>query len=118
MKLKYKIGFVVLILAAIFSCTHVGPVTLPTGTVTLEAQSLPITKTLAWDASVNATSYTVTLDGTVIGNPVTTSQAFSIPTLGVHTFTVTASNLFGTSASATLTVNVVLPTVPSGLKIQ
>lgn len=91
------------------------------GTITLEAQTLPITKTLAWDAnpaSDAVTNYVVRLDGVIIGSPVTTTQLFTITTLGSHTLAVRAVNLWGESVDTTLTVNVVLPAKPTGLRLQ
>jgi len=89
--------------------------------VTVYAQTLPVTKTLAWNA--NATSegvinYTVRLDTVVIGNPTGTTQQVTINTAGPHVLTVTATNQWGTSPPATLNINVVIPTAPQNLNIQ
>ena len=87
----------------------------------IEAQSLPITKTLVWDAnpaSDAVINYTVTLDGATVGNPVGTSQPVTFTTLGAHVLGVTATNLFGTSPMSTLTVNVIIPGSPKNPKIQ
>ena len=89
--------------------------------ITLEAQTLPITKTLAWDPNPAAdavTNYTVRQDGVVLGNPTGTTQAVTFTTVGTHTLTVTATNLWGTSAPATLVVNVVVPAVPGNMRLQ
>lgn len=88
---------------------------------TVYAQSLPITKTFAWDANPvgdAVTSYTVRLDGTVVGNPSGLTQAFTINTTGAHALTLTATNIWGTSAPTTLNFNVVLPSSPSNGRIQ
>ena len=54
----------------------------PRGSVlVIHAQSLPITKTLVWDANPvgdAVTGYTVRLDGIVIGSPTLPSQAFTV----------------------------------------
>lgn len=86
--------------------------------ITIEAQTLPITKTLAWSASTNADSYIVTQDGNPAGTPTTTSQSITLTTAGPHTFTVAAKNVWGTSSATPLTVNVVLPSQPTGLGIS
>jgi hypothetical protein len=88
------------------------------GVVTLEAQTLPISRTLAWDAGANADSYIVTQDGTPIGTPVGLTQPISIATLGSHTFSVVSVNLWGQSAPATLTVNVVSPGQSGNIRIR
>lgn len=109
-----------LIAFAIGACIHNIP-SMPTmpGVIVLEAQTLPITKTLVWgDSDVSVTGYSVTLDGTVIGTPTTQSQAVTFTTLGNHTLTVTAVNLFWQTASAPLVVQVQVPTAPNALKIQ
>lgn len=88
---------------------------------TVYAQSLPVTKTLAWDANAAADAvinYTVRLDGTVIGSPTGTTQAFTINAVGAHSLTVTATNIWGTSTPMTLNFNVVIPGVPSNGRIQ
>jgi PKD repeat protein len=85
----------------------------------LSAQTLPVTKTLAWtDADTSITSYTVTLDGAVAGNPTTQSQSVTFTTAGTHTLTVTATNVWGTSAPATLTVDIAVPTVPANMQLR
>lgn len=87
----------------------------------LHAQSLPITKTFTWDAnpaSEQVTSYTVRLDGVVIGTPATPGQPFTIATAGAHTLSVTAANVWGVGPTATLAFTVVLPSAPNGGRIQ
>ena len=108
-------------LLALVACSVLTPNPTPLpipGVVTLYAQTLPITKTLTWIASANADSYVVTQDGTQIGTPTAITQPITITTVGSHTFTVAAKNIWGTSAATPLTVNVVLPSTPTGLGIQ
>lgn len=122
--MKNKINRLILVLCAlvVFAyCAHVVVPPMPIGVVVVEAQSLPIAKTLVWSANPatdNVTNYTVTEDGTVIGNPTVPSQSITFNSLGTHTLTVTATNSFGTSGPATLTIVVQLPTAPAGLKLQ
>ena len=90
--------------------------------VVLRAQTLPVTKTVAWDANPSAEqvlTYTVTLDG---AGPITvtaplTSAPVTFATAGTHTLRVTATNLWGTSAPAVLVVDVRLPANVGGLRI-
>jgi len=102
------------------SCAWVPP--LPSGiVVTLEAQSLPIARTVLWDANAPAdavTNYVVRLDTVVVGSPVGTSQPITITALGTHVVSVVAVNLWGTSAATTLTINVVAPAQPVNLRLQ
>jgi hypothetical protein len=108
---KLLIGFVLLSAFASISCNE----------IVIHAQSLPVTKTLAWnpnavgDAVIN---YNVSLDGTSIGNPTSTSQAFTITAVGPHTLSVSATNQWGTGPSTLLNFTVVLPGAPSGLGIK
>lgn len=91
------------------------------GMVTVEAQSLPITRTVAWDANAasdNVTNYVVRLDGVVIGSPTTTSMPFTVTTAGAHTLSVTAVNLWAESAPTTLAFNVVVPSRSANLVIR
>lgn len=96
--------------------------------VTLEAQSLPVMRNLQWDpnaASDAVTFYTVVQDG---GAPVTIDPATCTATVcstpitftaaGTHTLSVTATNEWATSLPTTITVNVVVPGKPGGLKIR
>lgn len=107
-----------LLATVIFACVHkIGPVTLPTGVVVIEAQSLPVTKHFAWNASTNADDYVATLDGVNIGTTTGLVVPFTITTLGSHTLTVTARNIWGTSAPAQLVVVVQLPSNPGGLAV-
>lgn len=117
-----RLAFVLALACLLWACMHVVPNPIPIpGVIVVEAQTLPIAKTLSWNANPagdNVTNYTVTEDGTVIGNPTVPSQSVTFTSLGTHTLTVTATNSFGTSAPATLTVVVQLPTTPAGLKLQ
>ena len=65
---------------------------------------------LGWTAGSNATSYDVTLDGTLVGN-VTTPQ-YTVPTTlasGLHTWSVTAKNAAGNTAGPAWTFTVGTP---------
>lgn len=106
-------------MAVLVACSVLGPKppVLP-GIITIYAQTLPITKTLVWDVTPNADSYIVTQDAVQIGTPTVTTQSVTIASVGSHTFTVAAKNIWGTSTATALTVNVVLPTVPTGLGIR
>jgi len=91
------------------------------GVVTLEAQSLPITRTLAWDANALSdmvTHYVVRQDGAVLGSPTGTTQTVTITTLGMHTFAVRAVSLWGESVDAVLVVNVVVPGTVRNIAIR
>lgn len=104
------------IMALIF-CAH------PT-LVVIHAQSLPVTKTVSWDASiVDAThsapaNYVVKLDGVTIGSPTSLSQPFTISTPGAHALALTAVNTWGTSAPSTLNFTVSVPNLPTSLQIN
>lgn len=118
-----RIAIVCLVALGLVACSLFvtkPPIPVP-GVVTVYAQTLPVTKTLAWDANAAAdavTNYTVKLDGVVVGTPTTPSQAITFAAVGPHTLTVVAVNVWGVSAPATLTVNVVLPAAPANLRIQ
>jgi len=120
--MKRLLTLTVLMLAFGAYCAHFVPAPVPAmGVIVLHAQTLPITKTLVWDpnpAADNVTNYTVTLDAATVGNPVTTSQSVTFNTLGNHTLTLTATNIFGTSAAQTLIVKVQSPGSPTGAKLQ
>lgn len=117
---------VVLILAVAFvttgiSCGGNGGVINGPFRVTIFAQSLPITKTLVWDANPPGdmvTNYTVKYDNQIIGNPVTTSQLFTVDTAGTHRLTVSATNAWGTSTDTFIDINVVIPLAPRNLRVQ
>lgn len=106
-------------LVALLACSVLSPSkpNLP-GVITIYAQTLPITKTLVWDVTPNADSYIVTQDAAQIGTPTATSQSITITSVGGHTFTVAAKNIWGTSTPTSLTVNVALPTAPTGMGIK
>ena len=89
--------------------------------VTVEAQSLPIDRTVAWDANAasdGVTHYTVTLDATLVGSPTGLTQVVTFASAGSHTIQLRAVNGWGASAPATLTVNVVVPASPANLRLQ
>jgi hypothetical protein len=105
------------ILAIIWACASF----LPSRIITVEAQSLPKTVTLAWDANApsdNVSNYVVRLDGVVVGSPTGTTQLVTITTAGLHTLAVRAVNMWAESPDSTLTVNVVVPVKPANLRLQ
>lgn len=116
-----RIGLALIVLAFVAGClSKTLPLPMP-GVIELDAQTLPITKTVAWDAdpaSDAVLNYTVALDGTVVEQPTGTTQAVTFTTQGLHTITVTATNVWGTSGTGTATVNVKLPTTPANLHLQ
>jgi len=85
----------------------------------LFAQTLPVTLNFAWtanDPSQNVTSYSLFQDGVLCVSPVTTAGSCSVTVAGLHVFTVSATNSFGTSPlSAPLPFFVGVPTVVVGL---
>ena len=98
-----------------------GPGGLP-GEMTLYAQTLPITKTVEWDANPatdEVTHYTVRVNAQTLP-PVTvgTSAQVTFTTEGTHVLAVSATNAWGTSAETTLTVNVRLPGNPGKIRIR
>ena len=116
---KLLIAVVILLLIA---CATFWPTLVPIpGTVTIIAQSLPITRTLAWDANATSdmvTNYVVRQDSVIIGSPTGTTQPITITTLGTHTFAVRAVSLWGESVDSLLIVNVVLPSAVRNVRIQ
>ena len=119
-----RIIITVSILVALVACSFLfpkPPIVIP-GVIVIEAQTLPITKNLAWDQPdeiINSvTSWTVRLDTIVIGSPTTKIQPFTITTLGPHVLTVVANNIWTSSAPTTLNINVVAPSAPTGARIQ
>lgn len=115
-----KRWFVTILIVGTMACASLFPKAPHMGNmvVTLEAQTLPINKTLGWNAQANTDSFIVKLDGTQIGTPTGITQAVTITTLGSHTFSVAAVNIWGQSSPTTLTVNVISPNAPAGLNIQ
>ncbi len=95
--------------------------------VTLEAQGLPIALRVEWDRAAPSdpvvTSYIVTVDGIPATLDAATCSAsgcampISFATLGSHTVSVAGTNDSGTGPAATITVNLVLPKAPTGLKV-
>ena len=95
----------------------------------VEAQALPVTKQAAIDpnaASDAVTSYTFVLDGgaPVIVGPIIDvacgciQTPFVIATVGNHAFTVTATNLWGTSPAASFAFTVKLAATPVNPRIR
>lgn len=120
--MKRTIAVVAVILALVACATFLTPNKpgLP-GTVTLVAQSLPIQRTVVWDANPvgdAVINYVVRLDGAVVGSPTAASQPITITALGAHTISVVAVNSWSESTPATLAINVVGPGKPTGLRIQ
>ncbi len=88
--------------------------------VTVFAQALPATKTLAWDpnaAGDGVINYVITLDGAVIGSPTGTTQAVTFSSAGPHTLSVAAVNIWGQGPAAPLAVTVVVPSAPAHARI-
>lgn len=110
---RYLILFLFIVLAGcawLFNAPPTGPI-FP-GEVTILAQSLPVTKTIQWDANPatdEVTHYNPKLDGASLGQPTGTSVQATFTTQGPHTLTVSATNIWGTSAEATLHVVVKIP---------
>lgn len=90
--------------------------------VTLQAQTLPYTLTVAWDASPDAATYSCFLDGVVQKTGVTGLQcSFPVSTLGAHTVAVTAVNPSSVppeSAPASLAFTLRNPAAPGGIKVR
>jgi hypothetical protein len=119
--MKRSLLFTTIMLVIVACATFLPKPPALSGVITIEAQSLPIALTVAWDAnaaSENVTNYVVRLDGVVIGSPTGTTQAISITTLGVHVVAVRAVNQWAESVDATLTINVVAPAKPANLRLQ
>jgi len=91
------------------------------GVLTIHAQSLPVMKTVGWDAnpaSDAVINYTVTLDAGPPVNTANLTQPVIFATAGSHVIHLTATNLWGTGPETTLTVNVVIPARPNGIRLQ
>jgi hypothetical protein len=120
--MKRTVAAVAVILALLACSTWLKPHApkIP-GVVVIHAQQMPVNRTLTWDANPagdNVLNYVVRLDGVVIGSPVGITQAVTFTTTGAHTLTVVAVNAWGESAPTTLSINVVAPAQPVGLRIQ
>lgn len=99
MKKKLAITFVLAV--AIFGCGKIGPITLPTGTITIEAQTLPIK--IGFDltpnpsvAGVNIISYNIVLDGSIVATqvcagPATCQAQFLVGSIGTHNVALSAN---------------------------
>jgi len=109
-----KLLLVALIFASV-SCSKIDNV------ITIHAQTLPITKTFAWDAlpsEQQIINYNVTLDKVAVASPVTNSQQVTFTTAGIHVLTVSGTNTWGTGPSATLIINIILPGTVINLGIK
>jgi len=120
--MKYRLTLLALVAGVLAACALV---THRPFVVTIHAQSLPVTKALAWDASVvDAThsaplTYDVRLDGVLVATvPAgTLSQNITYTTVGAHSLSVTAINTWGNSPATTLAVNVSVPNPASNLRV-
>ena len=111
---KLKLISLSLLLLTTISCNN-------SGIVVLYAQSLPITKIVDWDdnpTTDEVTNYTVTLDKVIVGNPTVSQQSVTFTTPGLHTVSVTATNLWATSAAASITRNVIVPGNPGNIVVR
>ena len=118
---KRTLVFALLVFGMLACLSRLPAPTFPGVVIVLEAQTLPIVKTFVWDADPAADgvlNYVVTLDGTTIGSPTSTSQTVTFTTAATHTLTVAGQNIFGLGPASTLTVIVKLPTAPANLKLQ
>ena len=91
------------------------------GVLLVNAQTLPAVKTLSWDPNPvgdAVTNYVVTLDGVTIGSPTVPSQSVTFTTVGAHTITLVAVNVWGSGSPATLAVTVVVPAKPVNMRLQ
>ncbi len=92
------------------------------GILVVHAQSLPLTKTVTWDAnppSDAVTSYSLWVDTgavTIVLAPLTTGSV-TFTSAGIHVVHATATNIWGTSPEATLTVNILVPSKPTNLRL-
>lgn len=95
----------------------------------IHAQTLPITRTLAWDQTDAVTSgvtgYRVVLDaaapilvGVCSPTPIACGQLVTFTTAGAHTLSVTAVNVWGDSVAAVLAVNIVVANKSTNLTIK
>lgn len=78
-----------LIATIIIGCATIIP---NLGVSVINAQTLPYTLTVAWDASADAASYNCYLDGVQKINVTTTTCSFPVTALGAHVVGVTAVN--------------------------
>jgi len=119
-----KLTIVAVIFAIAYACSGKNPPIVIPGTIVVYAQSLPINKTLSWNAGVvdathaPADNYIIKMDGATVGSPTGLTQAVTITSLGAHTFTLQASNTWGVSPTVTLNIVVALPPTPVNLSIN
>lgn len=88
---------------------------------TIEAQTLPYTITIGWDASVDAVDYNCYLDNVKQNTVTGLTCSFPIPTLGAHVVGVTAHNdtyVPSESAQATLNITLKQPAKPGNVKVK
>ncbi len=108
----------------LYACATVGkpPIPVP-GVLVLEAQTLPYTLTVAWNASPDAATYNCYLDGvkmTAVPGTALTCQ-FPVSTTGLHTVGVTAVNpafVPSESAQGSLAFSLKTPAPPTGLSVK
>jgi hypothetical protein len=105
------------IVALVVSGAVVGERWWPRVTI-IRAQTLPVNVRLSWDANPpadNVTSYLAQLDAepVVTVTPPALETILVVKAAGSHTFRVSAVNMWGTSAPASLTVVVVPPGTPT-----
>jgi hypothetical protein len=85
------------------------------------ALSLPLaaerTVTFAWDASPDATSYTLYINGVPAGTTASTEITVQIPDAKTNA-NVTGSNIAGESEKSTTLVVPPAPTIPKGFRIS
>ncbi len=119
-----RVSLAVLITAILACATIVPPTSVATpGVAVLEAQTLPYTLTVAWNASPDAATYNCYLDGvkmTAVPGTALTCQ-FPVSTTGLHTVGVTAVNpafVPSESAQGSLAFSLKTPTPPTGLSVK
>ena len=116
-----KLMFVGLLIV-IAACLSRVSIPVPGLGLVLEAQALPYAATVAWNASADATTYSVYLDGVLVTSGITTlTTPLNIPTLGLHTIGVTAVNptfVPPESTPGTLSFTLKQPSPVSGVKVK
>ena len=118
---RFLFGLCTLFLLIGYSALLIGGCAGAASVAIVSAQSLPVTKTLAWDPNPPAEGvlhYTVTMDGVIVGSPTATTQAVIFTTPGAHTLTVSATNQWDTGPASPLVVTVIIPTMTVNLRLQ
>jgi len=105
------------VLALLVAGAVVGP-PWSTRVTIIRAQTLPVNVRLSWDANPpadNVTSYSAQMDAepAVTVTPPALETILAVKSFGSHTFRVSAVNVWGTSAPATLTVVIAPPGPPA-----